>query len=217
MHHPAAAAAMYQPFFMGGPQSAFLSKFSLINMTYLNVSAESYLQSLAAMNGLAAAAAEQQSIQSPSSPNVTRPSNPATPNSANEETSATDKPLTDDSTVRNNGNVNAMFASAMQQFLQQQQYFNTANAWFGSQFLQKQLASPAGAAANAFVFPPAGLFMPNTGDPISNESTPTTNGSNGNLLSAFLAANPMKVDKSKTESAEKERPDSKTPTEESSQ
>jgi hypothetical protein len=186
-----------------------VSLFILSTQLIINFLAESYLQSLAAMNGLAAAA-EQQSAQSPSSPNA-RPSNSATPNSANDESTTTnvEKSLsagTEDA-VRNNS-MNAMFASAMQQFLQQQQYLNSANAWFGSQFLQKQLASPAGSAANAFVFPPPGLaaaFMPNAsvassiGDPLSADSTPTTNGSN-NILSAFLAANPMKNDKSASES-----------------
>lgn len=222
---------------MNGAQSAFFSKFSGDFWVYLKILktnikrisktqrtnilflAESYLQSLAAMNGLAAAA-EQQQAQSPSSP-AARPSNSATPQSANnEETSAADKNSNGTDESRNNNNVNAMFASAMQQFLQQQQYLNSANAWFGSQMLQKQLASPAG--SNAFVFPPPGLaaFMPtasmasSVADPLSNDSTPTTNGSN-NVLSAFLAANPMnKGEKAeKTEEQVAESPKSTTPVE----
>lgn len=169
--------------------------------------AESYLQSLATINGLAAAA-EQQQVQSPSSP-AARPSNSVTPNSANDESSAVTSDKTSNGTdVSRDANVNAMIASAMQQFLQQQQYFNNANAWFGSQFLQKQ-TSPAG--PNAFVFPPPGLaaFMPNASMAIgADPSSDSTNGSN-NILSAFLAANPItKVEKSEdTETSSNDRKD----------
>lgn len=165
-----------------------------------------------------ATAADQQPAQSPSSPNA-RPSNSATPNSANGETNTTNVDKTSSGDAASNANMNAMFASAMQQFLQQQQYLSSANAWFNSQFFQKQMASPAGSAASAFVFPPPGLaaFMPNTsvassiGDPLSADSTPTTNGSN-NILSAFLAANPMKNDKQSNDEDE-ERQKSSSPVE----
>ncbi|KAI6191239.1 Homeobox domain-containing protein [Aphelenchoides bicaudatus] len=196
-HHPgvaAVAAGMYPPFLMG-PQAAFFN--------------DNYLQSLAAMNSLATAV-EQQQAQSPSSP-AARPSNSVTPQSANnEESSTVDKSSNGtDESARNNNNMNAMIATAMQQFMQQQNYINSANAWFGSQMLQKQLTSPA--SSSAFVYPPPGLaaFMSTASmassiaDPLSNESTPpTTNGSN-NILSAFLAANPISKNDSKNEKQDK--------------